>query len=99
VDGGRIAKCGQNETLELDTTGYSDGFHDVRVVGIEKSAIETRGELVLPVMFNNFGRSIEFATVPKKIVRGGLPIKLVAKSPGAIGVAFYRNQQVIAKFS
>jgi hypothetical protein len=99
VDGGKIDKCGLNESLELDTSGYADGYHEVRIVGIEKSTVETRGNLVLPVTFNNYGKSIEFGTIPKNVVRGGIPIKLVAKSPGAIGVAFYHNQQVIAKFN
>jgi hypothetical protein len=99
VDGVRLKKCGAGETLELDTTQFSDGFHDVRVVGIEKSVIQAQGTLTLLVTFDNYGKTISFETEPKKTVGGGRPIKLVAKSPGAVGVAFYRNREIVAKFA
>ncbi len=99
VDGKRAAACSQGDTLDLDTAAYCDGAHELRVVGIENSAIESQGREILPVQFNNFGKTIQFEVTPKHVVPAGEPIKLTASAPGAIGVAFYRNRQLVAKFA
>jgi uncharacterized protein (TIGR03790 family) len=99
VDGLQHAACSAGETLELDTTAFWDGEHELRVVGIENSAIESQGRETMSVRFDNYGKTIQFEVTPKKVVPAGEPIKLTASAPGAIGVAFYRNQKLIAKFS
>lgn len=98
LDGMRIATTNAEDPLELDTTKSADGYHELRIVGIESSPIESQGRIILPVQFNNNGRSMTFETSPEKRVRAGGVIKLFAKAPGAHGVAIYQNNQVVAKF-
>jgi hypothetical protein len=99
VDGVRVATTNADDPLELNTKEYPDGNHELRIVGIEQSAIESQGRLILPVMFNNYGKTIQFNVSPEQRVRAGGTIKLSANAPGSTGVAFYQNKQVVAKFS
>ncbi|HTQ40500.1 MAG TPA: hypothetical protein VMJ32_15855 [Pirellulales bacterium] len=101
LDGVRIDTTNADDPLKLDTTKSSDGYHELRIVGIENSAIESQGRLILPVQFNNYGKTITFETSPQQRVRAGGTIKLFAKAPGAKGVAFYHDDQShpVAKFA
>ncbi len=101
LDGVRLATTNTQEPFQLDTTKSSDGYHELRIVGIENSPIESRGRIILPVQFNNYGKTIQFSTSPEQRVRAGGSIKLSAKAEGVQGVAFYQYDQAhpVAKFS
>ncbi|HEY2826570.1 MAG TPA: hypothetical protein VGJ04_03135, partial [Pirellulales bacterium] len=100
LDGVRLDTTNAEDPFELDTTKSSDGFHELRIVGIENSAIESQGRIILPVQFNNYGKTIQFNTSPEQRVRAGGTIKVFAKAPGMRGVAFYHYDQAhpVAKF-
>jgi hypothetical protein len=98
VDGLRTDVTNADDPLQLDTTQYADGNHELRVVGIENSAIESQGRAIIPVQFSNYGRSIKFAASPEHIVRAGEKITLSAEAAGVRGVAFYQNYRVIGRF-
>ncbi len=85
-----MAKCLPGESLNLDTTGFSDGSHELRVIGIDSSPIETQGRLILPVQFDNHGRSIKLNAKAKR-VRAGQNLKLDADSPGSESILIYSN--------
>ena len=72
------------EPLELDTRLYPDGNHELRVVGIENSAIESQGRAIIPVRFDNFGKTIRFevSTDSDRPVRLGQKIQVAAEAPG-----------------
>lgn len=98
VDGLLATVCSPDESLQFDTTRYSDGYHELRVVGVESSSIESQGRQIIPVHFNNYGKKMQFDASPHA-VRPGRALKLTASAPGAIGVAFYHNKDhLIAKF-
>jgi hypothetical protein len=99
VDGERSASESAAEPLELDTRDYPDGDHELRVVGIENSAIESQGRVIMPVRFNNYGKTIQFDVSPDRGIRLGQKIQLSANAPGSRGVAFYHNKEMIAKFA
>ena len=101
VDGERVASESAGEPLELDTRLYPDGNHELRVVGIENSAIESQGRAIIPVRFDNFGKTIRFevSTDSDRPVRLGQKVQVVAEAPGARGVAVYHNKQMVAKFA
>jgi hypothetical protein len=90
LDGARVATCTPGESLTLDTTRYPDGTHELRVIGIDSSPIETQGRLILPVRFDNHGRTISFAAKADR-VRQGQSIELAAHSPGSNSIIFYSN--------
>ena len=60
-DGVRRGECKPGETLSLDTTGFADGWHDLRVVAIGPPPIESQGRQIIPVRLANHGRKIEAA--------------------------------------
>jgi hypothetical protein len=101
LDGIRLATTNAQEPFQLDTTKSSDGYHELRIVGIENSVIESQGRIVLPVQFNNYGKTIQFSASPEQRVRAGGSIKLTAKAPGVRGVTFFQYDQShpVAKFS
>ena len=85
IDGLRVASESAGEPLELDTRLYADGDHELRVVGIENSAIESQGRAILPVRFDNYGNSIRFeiSAATDKPLRLGQKIQLSAEARGA----------------
>ncbi|MCC7083864.1 MAG: hypothetical protein IT427_02525 [Pirellulales bacterium] len=96
ADGQRLTVCPAGGQLEIDTAKYADGAHELRIVGIEQGPIETQGETIVDVRFDNFGRTMEF-TADSPIA--GAPIKGAAKCVGADGLAIYHNGQTVAKIT
>jgi len=97
VDGRRTARCDAAAELELDTTVLPDGFHELRIVAIEAGPIESQGRLILPVMVDNQGRSIEFSTSPEKMVRWDQKLVLKAKSPKSAAIGFFHNGRLLGR--
>ena len=62
VDGVLIVRTRNIEALSIDPKGIPDGFHEVRVVAVATNAIETRGHVTIPVIFNNDDRSVTIKT-------------------------------------
>ena len=97
VDGARVAVSNEDDPLALNTPDFPDGDHELRIVGIENSAIESQGRLIIPVRFDNNGKTIRFSASPDRSVRAGRPITLTAEAPGVMGIAIYQNDRIVAK--
>ncbi len=95
IDGQRITSCPAGGTLKFDSAKFSDGYHELRVVGFERSPIETQGVATLTTQFDNFGRTMEFTATPERVA-AGRPIRVSVKCAGVDGVAIYHNGQTIA---
>ena len=67
IDGLRYAQCVAGERFTIDTTGMADGHHELRVVAIESSPIESQGRWIMPVVFANHGRSLRLAVTPRRV--------------------------------
>jgi hypothetical protein len=59
VDGMRYAQFSTGQTTPLDTTELADGFHEIRIVAISASPLETQGRAIRTLQFSNHGRSLE----------------------------------------
>jgi uncharacterized protein (TIGR03790 family) len=46
--------------FSLDTTGLSDGIHEVRVVAVNNTEAASEGYAAMPIVVDNHGRSISF---------------------------------------
>lgn len=98
VDGVRLTECGPGERLTLDTTTLADGHHDLRVVAIESSPVETQGRIVIPVAFANHGRSIELAVEPRSTSIDGT-VRIGVKGQGIAGSVVFATGRVLGRIS
>jgi len=67
LDGLRVAQCGLGERLPLDTAAIGDGHHDLRVVAIAATPVETQGRRIVPLTFANHGRSLTLSVEPRRV--------------------------------
>ena len=70
IDGVRIASCQEGEQLPIDTSHFSDGHHELRVVAIDSSPLETQGRWVQAATFANHGHRLSLTTEPRHISPG-----------------------------
>lgn len=96
VDGARAGACGKGGSIALDTAKYSDGYHELRVVGFESSPIETQGRAILPLMFNNYGKSMKFTAMPNRVAFSDR-VRLTASASGARGIWIFGNGRILEK--
>jgi len=59
VDGIRRKRCRPGGMFQLDTTTLADGFHELRVIGIDNTPIETQGRWIANIEVNNQGEAIQ----------------------------------------
>lgn len=77
VDGIRIASCRAGDDLPLDTGRFSDGHHELRVVAIASSPLETQGRWVGGTIFANHGHRLILSAEPRRVsMAGSLRVRL-----------------------
>lgn len=59
IDGIRRKRCRPGGMFQLDTTTLADGFHELRVVGIDDTPIETQGRWIANIEVNNQGEAVQ----------------------------------------
>jgi hypothetical protein len=96
VDGRYEAECRAAGTLVLDTTKFCDGYHELRVVAIGPSPIESQGRQIIPVRLNNRGRQIEASRAASGPQPLGKPVAIAVRSPGSIGIVVLQGTRVVA---
>jgi hypothetical protein len=67
IDGIRIASCREGEQLPLDTSRFCDGHHELRVVAVEASPLETQGRWVHAGTFANHGHRLALSATQRHI--------------------------------
>ncbi len=82
VDGLLRGRGAPGEALALDTRRLADGAHDLRVVAVEASAIETRSAMRQTLWVDNSGRRVTL-TDPPAAVPWGETLTLAGEAPGA----------------
>jgi uncharacterized protein (TIGR03790 family) len=98
VDGPRSQIISQGQFFDLDTSAYPDGYHELRIVGIEGGPIESQGELILPLIFSNHGQTVEL-TADQTKARWGTPLKLTASTQQADRILLFHNSQIVGQIS
>jgi len=99
VDGLRLASCPPGESLRLDTRRLADGYHELRVVAIEASPIESQGRAIVEIFTANHGAEIKVSLVSPATIDGKQPVVLQAHAPGSIGIAVLHNSHLVARIS
>ncbi|MGQ9504994.1 MAG: hypothetical protein ACUVQG_09400 [Thermogutta sp.] len=96
VDGRYLGRSAPEEAFTLDTENLDDGYHELRVVAVEKGLIATRGGCVQSLMTNNNGGKIE-AYLPTEKVTYGQSLVLQVESPGAFALVVRHNGRIVAR--
>ncbi len=96
VDGMRMGQCGAGERLSLDTAALADGHHELRVVGIASSSIETQGRLLVPFIASNHGRTLALGVNPDTVRADGT-VRVSVAGKGLEGVTLFCNGRVIGR--
>ncbi len=99
LDGHRVGYARDGDSFAIDTAALSDGYHELRVVAIENSAIESQGRAILPIMTANHGRKIELKVSPPDRVRWGERLTIAARCPGASSIRIQRNGALLKEIS
>ncbi len=95
VDGERVGSAGVGEAIPWDTRSVEDGSHDLRLVAVEDSTIETRSVYRAQVRVFNRNRRIHLDEVASD-VEYGQPIVLRGRAEGAGRVELRRGHRVLA---
>ena len=98
VDGMRVASCGAGGRLSLDTTVLADGYHELRVVAISASAVETQGRVVIPVTFANGTKTLSVTAAPQKIPADGT-LSLKVEGTGIDGTLVFMAGRILGRIT
>jgi len=98
VDGLALRSCGADGRFDVDTTPWSDGYHELRILAIENGPIRTEGERILAITTSNHHRLI-WAAVSSNYVTGKEPIAVTAKAPGCAVVVVFQGTRIVGKFT
>jgi hypothetical protein len=96
VDGVRVAQCGAGERLPLDTTALADGHHELRVVGVDSSPVETQGRWLAAVRFANHGRTLALRAEPARVKVTG-SVRVTVAGEGLDSVAVFGVGRVLGR--
>jgi hypothetical protein len=94
----RVASCAVGGSLSLDTTVLADGHHDLRVVAIAATAIETQGRLVVPVSFANGTKTLALKVVPPRIPSTG-KVTVSIDGSGIGGTLVFATGRVLGRIT
>lgn len=95
MDGKRIAAQAPGKSLEIDTNSLRDGYHEIRLIGIDSSPIETQGRLVVPFSVANHDADLQFSASSNQ-VKFLEKIRLTVRQPGATSITIRQNSRDLA---
>jgi hypothetical protein len=96
VDGVQLAECRPGERFPLDTAQLADGHHELRVVAIEGSTIQSQGRLIMPVRCANHGKTLALEAEPTRVKLTGT-VRVSVAGAGLDGVAVYSMGRVLGR--
>jgi hypothetical protein len=96
VDGLQVASCGPGGRLALDTATLADGHHELRVVAITATPLETQGRTVIPVVFANHGRTLSMAVTPQGVPLDG-SVRVTLEGEKLDGVLVFATGRVLGR--
>jgi len=97
VDGIRVAQAGLGDRLVFDTTTMADGYHELRVVAIGTTPVETQGRRIIPLTFaNHGGRTLELSVEPERPRTGGT-VRIGVTGTGIDGAIVFASGRVLGR--
>ncbi|MCA9197512.1 MAG: TIGR03790 family protein [Planctomycetales bacterium] len=95
VDGRLIGDIRPGQAFDMDTTKLADGYHELRVVGIEASAIESQGRAIVPFHVANADHKMT-CELDSDSPTLGSQVTLQVTAPGARTVVVYHGRLPLA---
>ncbi len=92
VDGHLVATNAPGKTLEIDTTKLPDGYHELRIVGIDSNPIETQGRLILAFYVRNHDVQLELKISPYR-AKFADTFRISVRQPGAKAITIRQNRR------
>ena len=96
VDGMRLSQCGLGERLSVDTTQLADGYHELRLVAIESSPLESQGRWIMPVSFANNDRTLSLDVEPRRVKPSGT-VRVSVSGTGLESVVIFAMGRVLGR--
>jgi uncharacterized protein (TIGR03790 family) len=97
VDGRLVARFSPGRTLQLDTSKLIDGYHELRVVAVIASSIQTRGRLILPVVVDNHGQHLALSVAPTPNPAATDMVTLSVQQAGATAITIEQNGRKVGR--
>lgn len=98
VDGRLVHAQSNLEMFVFDTSGLSDGYHELRFVAVANNLIETTNSVVIPIDVNNQGRQVTLSSRHKDFLETD-KVKLSASSNFGEQIGLVHNGRMIAQES
>jgi len=98
VNGVRADACPPGGRLTLDTAALADGHHELRVVAIAATPLETQGRVVIPVSFVNHDRTLSLAVSPQRLRLDG-KATVTIDGTGIDGALVFATGRVLGRIS
>jgi hypothetical protein len=99
VNGSRATQCKPGGKLTLDTALLPDGYQELRVVAVEAGLIQSQGRIILPIITENHGRTIEAKLVSEGTIRPDNPALIDVDSPGSVGISVLQNSRIVGRIA
>ena len=96
VDGRLVQQTPVVSEMKVDTRKLPDGYHELRVVAVANNLVQTTGRVVLPVVVDNSGRSIELQ-IEQTEYRDTDNITVVAKATTGESIELRHNGRTLMK--
>ena len=99
LDGKRIAVMHPGDTWTFDSRRFADGYHELSVVAVNTTAIQTQGRTILPLSIANTESQINASIRPSASIRWNEPFVVTAEAAGASEIIVYHNRRVLGRIS
>lgn len=97
VDGVRRKRCRPGGNFSLDTTKIADGLHELRVVAIDASPIETQGRWIGNLMVKNGPNAVQLSIANQADLVGADNLVINVSSTETNPVQILHNHRVLAE--
>jgi uncharacterized protein (TIGR03790 family) len=97
VDGRLTARFRPGRTPQLDTSKLVDGYHELRIVAVIASKIQTRGRIILPIVVNNHGQKLVLSVSPTFTASATDMVKISAQQAGATAITVQQNGRKVGR--
>jgi hypothetical protein len=96
IDGRLTVRSRPGQTIALNTSKLTDGYHELRLVGVSSSAIETQGRRVVPIVVaNQPGAELEIEVQP--LVGNGGNVSVSVRQSGASAIVIRQNSREVGR--